>query len=944
MDLLKLAFQLLASTVPCALAATLSAQDHTLSNGTVDLKFKQEGTTVGHSNLWLTSIESLGQQTIALEQGLPLWNVETRIDPSPGSYDLDIVPTDLALVVRKTVAGGVHSLTATWGPGTVAAPSGSPSAGPQVKVVATWTLKAGEDMASTTISVQILNPTATDYRLWLTRYPRVAVSCLDADLDGSDRLAMGRNGGQLYGDPIHYVDPNSGQHLKLTQDPEHTTLLASADSLEPGTLGIPASSYYDSESGLGLYCANDDDEGYVKGVYWTQEPTLGTNGSLLFQTVQFATGNIYTATSYASPYKVQLAALDRGDWIGAAQRYRSTWRSFGFYPGPIGSSGNQLVTQDLKDIPIALWLNSGNGYCITGPTGTFDQSQAQGDLDDLAAFMGTPFPFVYLNRYGVDCPHEIFLGGYSQAPAMQDVRDLIAYAEGAGHRTVIHTMTEKSFVTSTSHSHCSDFAACSYCSFEDTGLMGMYLENALVKSPTANPGPAPCSRGAGTSSGVDWPAWFATLNAEFSNGLGSTGGLGWTSPNPTAGWCFSQTHDHEPGFGNFLAQGWLEMLESTAGQVTSIGQFARTMETSVAFFSQAAGVQNTWNFDLGRDFNHFAGVPGSVASYHVYEDAPIWRIPMMQMATDNAMYASVYSPPTLRYPYAQPYSPASLAIFDEFPAVTGALACWSMAERVLSYQSVVYLNNADMVPLADVDLPGPNPAKYAASDMYKYYRGLARFLTGVAPVSLIDYHVGSLERPPAVALDNVTETFVLSADTIEDHFDTFEALMSAAQIPLQDLDWSKYQPFKHLVGQNDGLPGTIWLPAEPEAEPTYLPHGMYRHPDGQSLAFLLTNPWGVRHHLQGACIPGQPCVTKPMNPFTFDYGSPSTSSANTYDYRFTFDPADYAGFPNQYEAAVAVYDVNGQVVSQTSFQSHSGATELTGTLAPSQYAGWVFRP
>jgi hypothetical protein len=935
MNPFQLAGRILVSTL--LFSATASAyQDHTLSNGTIDLKFKQSG-----RNLWLTSIESLGGQTIALEQGLPLWVVEARLDPSDPSmaqHDLDIVPANLPLSIQQAATGGAVMLSATWGPAVVAPPAGSPSAGPRVRVIATWTLKNGDDTASTTISVSILNPAQSSYRLWLTRYPRVAVGCLDANLDGSDRLALGRNGGLLYGDPIHYTDPEAGP-LRLTRDPDHEVLLISPDSLEPGTLGIPASTYYDSTSGLGLYHATDDDDGYVKGIYWTQEPELGPNGSLLLQTIQYATGNIYEATSYSSPYKVQLAALDRGDWIGAAQRYRTTWRGFAAYPGPVGSASNELVSPELKDVPIALWHSSGNGYCVVGPNGTFDPIQAQADLDDLTAFMGTPFPFVYLNRYPVDVPHEIFLSGYVQAPNMQPVRTFIDDAEQAGHKTVIHTMTEKSFVTSSDHVNCDyPFDLCSFCDFDDPDLMDMYVENALVKKPGGPTVSAPCPRGAGTTSGVDWPGWFVALNADFSNDLHSTGGLGWTAPNPTSGWCFAETHAHEPGFGSFHAQGWLEMLQDTAAGVTTTNTFARTMETSVAFFSQAAGVQNTWNFDLGRDLGHFEGTPGDLSSYYVWENAPIWRIPMMQMAIDNARYASVYSPATLSYPYDPAYS-TSFPIFDEFPAVTGALACWSMAERVLSYQSVVYLNNYMMVPVLDVSSPGTDEVKNAAADMYKYYRGLVSFLMGSAPASLGDYHTGSLERPPAVTLDGVSQTFVLTASTITAEFDAFETLLGLFNVPVQDIDWSKYQPFKHLVGQNDGLT-TVWLPAAPGADPTYLPNGMYRHHDGQSLAFLLTNPWGVKH----LDCSSPPCVSTPLNPFTFDYGTPAASPSNTYDYRFTFEPSDYRGFPTSYDVAMAVYDVDGQVVSQTSFQPASGATEFTGTLAPHQYAAWVFQP
>lgn len=936
-------------------AASAPVQNHTLTNGTVDLTFRQQGTVPGRSNLWLTSIESSGGQEVLFEKGRPIWRVRAVLDPRQPTlepYAMDVVPADLPLSVQQIATGGISKLIATWGPATVAAPAGSPSADPTLRVVATWTLKAGADKATTKVQVDITNGGATDYRLWTARYPRLAVACLDGDGDGSDRLALGRNGGVLYGDPIHYLDPNANGPLVLTKDPENTNLLVSPDSIEPGTLSVPVSTYYDAATELGLYHANNDKEGYFKAIYWTQEPNLGADGALLVETLQYVDGDIYDAQSYTSPYAVEIAALDRGDWIGAAQKYRDLWRTFPFYPGPIGSPLNTLVSDDFKDVPITLWLNSGNGYCPNDPNLGFDLVQSQADLDALHLFMGVPFPFVYLNRFPVDVPHEVSLAGFtpSGTPAMADVGALVSYAESQGHRTVIHTMTEKVFLASTTHFACSLFAQCDYCGvnltgFDDPDVIPMQGENALIRTPGGGATQAPCSRGAalpaaqGGTIGVDWPAWFADLNAEFSNTLGSTGGLGWTSPNPTSGWCFSEHHDHPPGFGKFLAQGWLDLLADTAAAATTTDRFARTMETSVAFFSQEAAVQNTWNFDLGQDFNHFSGEPGDVSSYMEYHDAPVWRIPMLPMAIDNAAYASVYFPQTLSYPYAAPYEPNPIyQIFEPYPALTGALACWSMAERVLSYQSQVYLNNGAMVPIADVLNPGQDDAKNAAGDMFEYYRGLASFLLGSQPAPLVDFHNGSLERAPVIAVGG-SSGFAIDFATINAHLPGLDLLMGPGGFNLPgppDIDMAKHQPVRQLLGFNDFY-GAIWLPVVPEVDPTYLPNGMYRHHDGESLALLISNPWGVEH------LNETTGDRTPVNPFTFDYAAPTSSPSTAYAYSFSFDPADYAGFPGSYEVGLAVYDVDGQLVQQSAFAPASGVTVFNGSLAPFESAAWVFR-
>jgi hypothetical protein len=959
----------------------LTAQSHVLGNGLVEFDFAK-----ARKNLWLDAITSPANQTISFERGTPIWTVELVDDPDdgdPNGYDFDVVPTDLPLSVAVTgvPALGFTKLVATWGPAVVPAPVGSPADDPNLRVIATFKLKDGEDTATAKIDVEILNHDQNDYTIWLTRFPRLAVADLDVDEDGSDRLATGRMGGFLYGDPIDYEDADTywplgaDRTLQITTDPDHDVLLVSADSLEPGPLGLPLSVYYDADpdnpaKDLGFYHANNDSQGHMKGIYWTREPTLG-DGAMLVQTVQYPDTDIYSAGSYSSPYSVQLAALDRGDWIGASQKYRETWRNFGFYPGPVGSAGNDLVSDQLKQRPLAVWLDSGNGYCMDYPQNPFSFTEARDDLDDLSAFFlgtATPpanggFPYVYLNRYPIDIPHEVSLNGYtpSQTQTMIDVRALIAHAELNHHDTVIHTMTEKAFIIDSDLGdplanppvpptlNCANFGAqCSYCDFDDPDVITMDTENALRRIPGGEATAAPCAAGMGLpapgGTGVDWPTWFRDLNAEFATTLGVTGGFGWTSPNPVSGMCFSEDHAHEPGFGDFLAQGWIWLLESTASQIGG-GPVARTMETCVAFFSQAAAVQTLWNFDIGHDYNHFNGQAGDVDSYLQYQDAPIWRIPMMQMAIDNALYSSVYSPKTLSMPYTAEYAappPAvqGLDFFEPFPAMTGALACWSMAERVLSYQSVVFLNNERMVPLDDVNTPGSNPGKNAASDMFRYYRGLEDFLTGTQPTALSDYHRGSLERSPEITIDGVSQTFILDATTIDAELLNFSAAFGVGgfNVPggTRDLDWAKFQPLRQLMGLNAAA-GAIWMPVAPEVDPNYLPSGMYRHHDGESLAFLVTNPWGVEHVDDQGVDPDVP-----MNPFTFDYGTPTSSPSNNYTYRFTFDPADYDGFPSTYDATLAVYDTDGQAIIQLAYPGRTGAVQFVGGLPPFQSAAWVF--
>ncbi|MEQ8765711.1 MAG: hypothetical protein RL885_17435 [Planctomycetota bacterium] len=928
---------------------------HRLGNGLVELQFTQEDPANG-DDLWLTRITAPTGGIVSLEKGLPLWEVEARIDPTVpanAAYDLSIVPDDLPLVSVQifnvgTFPGQTYRyLVATWGPGSVPVAGGAPTGNPNVTVTATWILPYGSDTAEAHLNVSLNNPGATTYRLWLTRYPRLAVRSLDIadgdDGNGSDRLATGRVGGTLYGDPIGYVDPVSGQPLLLTQDPDHQINVVSPDSIDPGTLSVPVSAYYDQTTGLGLYHANNDDEGYVKGIYWTQDPALGTAGSMVVETIQFVTGNVFDATSYTSPYHVQIAAFENGDWITAAHKYREQYRTYPWYTGPIGASSNLSVPLALKTNPLFGWIETGNGYCPE----TFDLTTASAELSFFNNHFGQPFPMLMFNRFVVDPMSEVTLaGGYAQnpSPPMSAVHQFVTSAENAGNKVTVHAMTEKISVTPTD-SKCTIFASClggGYCAQLDPSMVQMVQENGLWLKPNVGPVGIACAAGKGSPSGtnIDWPTWFSGVSASFLNTLGASGGQGWPSPNPFSGWCFATTHDHDPGFGSFYAQAWLSMLDDVAAQ-TTVSPVPTIMETSSAFFSQKVPVQNPWALDWSYEPNHVLDQASSQTWYE-YHDAYIRRIPMLPMAADNLRYGSVYDPSFCAMPYTRllTANPGD-QFFEPFPAITAALGCWQMGIRVLEHQGSVFISNRFMVSPQDVQSPGLDEAKLAAVDLYDYYRSLSDFLTASSPAPLMDYHAGSLERAPDVTVIGATQDVVLDQSVVQGFLPNlwsyFSTYLGVGSNQITELDFSQYEPIKHLVGLNAFF-GPTWIPVSADENPTWLPRGMYRHHNGGSLALLMSNPWGAEHY------DANTATSTPMNPFSFDYSNPPASPSNTYAYSYSFDPADYAGFPSTYQVAFAVYDVTGTLVSQSSFQPASGMQNFAGTLGPFQSVAWVFKP
>lgn len=936
-----------------ALGPASGQQQFIIGNPQTTLTFTKEAPAVG-GDVWLDAIVTAAGTAITFDRSRSMWTLRARIDPSVSAnsaYDLTIEPDDLGapfVMIANGVGAAVgdKTLIATW-IGTVPAVTGSGTADPSFTVTATWALDADEDEADARISATITNGTATTYRLWLARFPRLATNCLDTkdgQDDGSDALATGRIGGLLYGDPIGYVDPISGRGYIITGDPHHQNYVMSPDSVEPGYYSVPVGAYYDRTTGQGLYVSNDDDAGFMKGLYWYQDTSIG-DGLLIHETIQFP-ADTFNATSYASPYAVQVAALDDMDWITAAHRYRSLYRTFPWYNGKSGTTQNTAVPTAMKSNPLFGWVTPDTfPYCV--PT-VADVQKVQNELSFFNSYLGMPFPMLLFNRFVVDPPSEVTAANqYVPASgAMGHVHNLAATAEAAGNRVAIHAMTEKLHIYSPSSNNCG-FCSGTYCNNFDPALMGMNIENGIWQKPHTGPFFAPCPRGKGDPSGIgiDWPQWFASTSASFANLLGTTGGQGWPSPNPWAGWCFSKDHDHAPGFGNFFAQGWLDMLQATRNAVTTTTEFPTLQETSVAFFSQEVGVQNPWSIDWSLDLNNFLET-GQAATWGRYFNSGIRRLPLLQMAVDNLRYGTVYFPATCSMPYTDLLSPSGPRdrLFEPFPAVSAALSCWSMGQRVLGHQGCVIVSNEQMVAPADLQNPGGDDAKIAAADMIAYFRGLTTFLQSSVLAPLMRFHTGALERTPDVTVTNATESFVLPyASTIMNHFPKLRAginlIWNTAGLTNEprDLDFASYQPIKHILAANALF--TNWrVPVSPDENPTWLPRGMYRHHDGTQLALLMTNPWGAKQ------LDAASGAMPPMNPFTFDYANPPASSANVYTYTYTFDPAQYEGFPSTYRYATVVHDQNGAVVAISPFVTTTGPVNLVGNLGPFESVAWIFRP
>jgi hypothetical protein len=1007
--------------IAIVLAASASPQStHVLENSDTKLTFRSVSTT---GEFWLESVQPKPITTGVGIDMLPIepWALELLVDPhiacitDTDLHEVEIVgPGDFASLrsfsLSLSTVGSDKILEAKWegtvgfaGSLDVSGCSPAYSSNTSLEIIATWTIGASSgDVAAAAISVEILNPTRTPYVIGRVRFPRVEVSTLDpSGEDGGDYLALPVLGGYLYGDPIDYYDGAAGRGYSFhAAAPEAWP--GDPACAEPLAWSLPVSCYYQDDGERNLfYAATDDLDGYVKSIYWTPLPAQeAEDGALRYEVGQVPTGDVFAATTYVSPYSVLIAAT-QGDWVDAAKRYKQVYvADTSRYLGPVASSANTRIPSDLKTKPqFGRIVPNGSGYCPPdfdvgdlGSLGSSPSDSAAVALDYFYTLLSDGFPMALFDRFAIDPRDEVFQGGASgplyvasTGTSMQQVHQLVSDAELMhGTHVCIHGITEK--LQNPTGIPCftpgPDYCLGSlYCCDIDPNWRQMSWENVSISQWDGIPfssggsytqhvgcpdGLADSSLGAltqlcgssGTNVGAkEWPTWFSTFLAEATSSLGNTGGLGFNEPGPVPLYCFSTEHAHDPGFGNWAAAGWGQMMDDYRADSSVPDDAPIIMETSSAFWSPWVTVQNAWSaygaFDALNTLE-------DVGTLDYFFDAPIYKIPFMQMVADDVVYASQYDTEPCSMPFIsnsnelQCPSVTSVArdYFEYFPSVTASLQAWGQAKRVLMHQSSVLFFNEEMLDAGLLNNPstGGTAAErataYAASDMMEYYRALCDFLAGTSPDGhpIAEYFRGALERNVAVDILSHTETFVLDGDVnvstgpdvpafpkLVMGLDAFGTCSLTPSYPDgYDIDLSKYRPFYAPLFDHKARSNTI-APVAPEQQETWLPHGVYRHSSGSSFALLMSNPWLPRH------IPsGTPGTSDPrMNPFTFDY-SGATTVSNTYAYQFTIDSNDYGAGAYTYYIKRRVYDINGSYTTLSTLGPYTNSTTVSGTLAPGE--------
>lgn len=439
-------------------------------------------------------------------------------------------------------------------------------------------------------------------------------------------------------------------------------------------------------------------------------------------------------------------------------------------------------------------------------------------------------------------------------------------------------------------------------------------------------------------------------------------------------------HAHPPGAGNRMITRWFELMEDVSAAAGTVLNY--TKESGGAMFAQGMRVQPPLSYDLaGNEARHPAlGIDPDEDSvcvdheWYRYFDAPIRRIPLLQMVADELRYMTHYPRTALALPFTDAQAQTRPKFFEEYPAVPAALQCWNLAKRTLTHQGSIALDRAFKVDDSFFD---PQPAgateeerrdSLAVRTMVEFYRGLARFLQAPTPHggTNMAYLTGSMERNVELEILGegglpIEETFYLRAGD----YSTLSAWLTGdgptCAYPTEGfpppvaeglpgwssddikLDFSKYRPVDSVLWfaeNNANGQATDMYRKVPEERESWLPHGVYRHAEAegaatQRLAVLVANPWGVWHYV----LPEMQIKT--MNPFTFDHSDPLSSPPTAYDFSFAFDPAAHGLADAPFMLVVKRFDWTGTELSSSAPATFPAGAQVPVTnLGPLEYAAF----
>src|SRR5262245_24728472 len=335
----QIVLRALALSVSVAFASIAGAQGQIhLENTSTGCKYTLEWNT--GDQVWLSNGILNGDQVDFRQTDL--FDIAIR-DGSNTSELLRVHPGDLSLIAPHYLSpppGVAVRVGMAW---TGNIPDGSAS-GVDLRVDSFWQIRTDNDYLEAAIKFEILNPLATTYRPLNVRFPRLDINCLDPVHHG-DLLATGARGGLLYGDPIHWQDPD-GSRMKFSGGTDDAGLI-DPSSTEPGFFTLPFIYYYSNRAlspappnYMGVYISHNDDIGLFKGITLTADDD---EGGLSYELVQYPSDPNPSDGIHQSPLIVDAEKQDEqivlytpyhdfnflshigvvhGDWVDAAKKYK----------------------------------------------------------------------------------------------------------------------------------------------------------------------------------------------------------------------------------------------------------------------------------------------------------------------------------------------------------------------------------------------------------------------------------------------------------------------------------------------------------------------------------------------------------------------------------------------------------------------------------------------
>ncbi|MEM7201742.1 MAG: DUF6259 domain-containing protein [Planctomycetota bacterium] len=257
--------------------------------------------------------------------------------------------------------------------------------GVEIVVAVVWQAPDGSDYLEGAVAVSVVDKPA-DLYIARVEFPEVAVASIGPSTD-PQHLVLPYLSGLLLTDPLGAPPfdrfPTGFSNIDVCGNRVPSPLPA---------FSVNVFALYNGDSG-DLFYYGDGDLDKIYKHYRVDN----ADQRILFSASHFVP-NVYSTSSYATPYFCRLGAL-RGDWMEAAEAYRSQMSAASWWPEPVGSEDNNMPSA-MKNLVAQASLQPARSGGVREVQGDVQDALAR-DVASVRRVLGSD---VYLPWYGGHAP------------------------------------------------------------------------------------------------------------------------------------------------------------------------------------------------------------------------------------------------------------------------------------------------------------------------------------------------------------------------------------------------------------------------------------------------------------------------------------------------------------------------------------------------------------